>query len=430
MTDTGYPEKLERMERDTLLPRLEPGVRDFLRRRAAIYRFTYQELRQVAQAARDLEMWGEEPLIAWWRRTESKIDGAAERSRKKRLLNELRLRLRELAAAEKLYRSRGPVEPPTRRVRLEERSSSRQIFGLCPAYSERTVCCGLHTLDAVRGCAFSCSYCTIQTFYPQIAELELDLAEKLAKIELDPTRRYHIGTGQASDSLIWGNRGGQLDALLAFAAAHPNVLLELKTKSDHIAPLRERDVPRSVVCSWTLNSDTVIAHEERGTAPLHLRLRAARTASDARIPVAFHFHPMLFYRGWEHDYRRVVAQVLEMFTPQEVSFVSMGSVTMIKPVVREIRKRGGRTKILQMEMVADPHGKLTYPDAIKIRLFQTLFSSFSAWHESVFFYLCMETDSIWRQVLGHSYLTNDDFERAFLDCCLPDGGARSVGVET
>ena len=418
MKDTAYSEKLARMEADTLLPVLEPTARDFLRRQAATYRFTYQELRQVAQAARDLEMWGEEPLGEWWRQTEAKINGSSGRQRKKLLLSELQSHLSILAGAEKVYPEGGLREPPKRRVRLEESPSSRQIFGLCPAYSEQTVCCGLHTLDAVRGCAFSCSYCTIQTFYPETAELEVDLAEKLSGIDLDPRRRYHIGTGQASDSLIWGNRGGQLDALLAFAAANPNVLLELKTKSENISPLLDLEVPHNVVCSWTLNTDTIIANEEHGTATLSRRLRAARAAADHQIPVAFHFHPMVHYQGWIQDYPEVVSRVIEMFEPREISFVSMGSVTMIKPVIQEIRKRGGQTKILQMEMVADPHGKLTYPDAIKLQLFQTLFASFAPWHQDVFFYLCMETASIWDQVLGYAYPTNESFERDFLERIL------------
>lgn len=36
-------------------------------------------------------------------------------------------------------------------------------------------------------------------------------------LTLDATKTYHIGTGQSSDSLMWGNRSGVLDALFAFA---------------------------------------------------------------------------------------------------------------------------------------------------------------------------------------------------------------------
>ena len=96
----------------------------------------------------------------------------------------------------------------------------------------------------------------------------------------------------------------------------------------------------------------------------------------------------------------------------------MGAVTLIRPVEREIRKRGGQTKILQMEMVQDAHGKLTYPDAVKVELFSHLYGALNPWHGEVFFYLCMENSSIWAQVFGQAYPTNQEFETDFLNHCL------------
>jgi len=107
------------------------------------------------------------------------------------------------------------------------------------------------------------------------------------------------------------------------------------------------------------------------------------------------------------------------FSPDEISFISMGTVTMIKPVIQEIRRRGGETKILQMERVQDHHGKLTYPDEVKREIFRTLYEAFRPWHQRVFFYLCMETATIWREVLGFAYDTNTEFESDFLNRCLP-----------
>ncbi len=418
MRDATYADKLRRLEPNTLLPYLDSENQEFVRAAALAQRFTFQELRLVAEAARDLEMWREEPLGAWWRRAEGEVGGRG-REHKKALLRRLDQHMRQLAATAKKYPADGLGAPPRRRVRLERRETGAEVFGLCAAYSEQTVCCGLRTLDAVRGCSFGCSYCTIQTFYGEVAELENGLAEKLEAIELDPDRLYHIGTGQASDSLIWGNRDGILDALLGFARRHPNVVLELKTKSDNVRPLLDRsDLPANVVCSWSLNPETVIRNEEHGTASLERRLAAARRMADHGSRVGFHFHPMVFYDGWRDEYAEVAARLLETFSPREVLFVSMGAVTFIKPVVRQIRRRGGETKILQMRMVPDHHGKLTYPDETKVELFGGLFDSLAPWHTEVFFYLCMEAAPIWERVLGRAYATNAEFERAFAGHCL------------
>lgn len=411
-------QKIARMEGGTLLSRLEPAQQTFVRQLAARYRLTFQELRRLAEAARDLEMWREDPIVDWWQGAEDRVL-VGGRERKKAILRLLDEHLRDLAAAAKAYPDEGFAEPPRRNVRMVEKETSKEVFGLCAAYSERTVCCGLHTIDAVRGCPFGCSYCTIQTFYGETAELESDLIGKLAELELDPQRSYHIGTGQSSDSLVWGNRGGLLDALLDFARRNPNVLLELKTKSDNVRDLCSRRLPENIVCSWSLNTETVIENEEHGTATLERRLRAARVVADLGRRVAFHFHPMVFYRDWRRDYGGVAERLLTGFEPQEVGFVSMGSVTFIRPVVQEIRRRGGESKILQMELTPDPHGKLTYPDEVKLDLFGHLYACLRPWHEEVFFYLCMETDEIWRRVFGRSYATNGEFELDFLHRCPP-----------
>ena len=413
----GYAEKLEGFVERTLVPTLDSSSKSFLRRLASRYRFTYQELRQVAQAARDLEMWDEEPLQVFWPRLESVTSGSG-RERKKNLLNKLGEHLRDLGHGPKSYPDSGLTAPPRRTVHLEERQTEKELLGLCPAYSDRTVCCGLYTLDAVRGCPFGCSYCTIQTFYGETAELESDLSTQLSNLDLDPDRQYHIGTGQSSDSLVWGNRGQQLDALLGFAADHPNVLLELKTKSDNIRHLLRARVPDNVVCSWSLSTETLIRNEEHFTASLERRLDAARSVADSGIRVAVHFHPMVHYLGWQTEYGEVALRLLDRFEPPEVAFLSMGSVTLIKPVIQEIRRRGGQTKILQMEMVPDAHGKLTYPDAIKVELFRHLYRQLGPWHGEVFFYLCMEPTHIWKQTLGHAYSTNQAFEDDFLGALL------------
>jgi spore photoproduct lyase len=66
-----------------------------------------------------------------------------------------------------------------------------------------------------------------------------------------------------------------------------------------------------------------------------------------------------------------------------------------------------------MEQSFDPHGKLTYSDEIKTRLFQAVYESLRPWHGKVFFYLCMEKAEIWESVFGWAYGSNEEFEQDF-----------------
>lgn len=314
---------------------------------------------------------------------------------------------------------RGRFAAPERKFPKEqilETDLKGAVMGKCPVASEKTRCCNLNTLDAVQQCGFDCSYCSIQSFYHgNQVRFVRDLAAHLKGLELDSDRPMHIGTGQSSDSLMWGNRFGLLDNLSRFATTHPNVVLEMKSKSSRIDYFLENPPPFNMVFTWSLNTPEVIAAEEKGTASLDLRLASARKLADRGIPVGFHFHPMVWYRGWEKAYLAVVERLADQFSPDEVVMVSMGTLTFIKPVIKRIRERMARTSILQMPM-EECAGKLSYPFEIKKELFSTLYQGFpDSWKNSVFFYMCMEDIDLWAPVFGRSYDSNEAFEQDMLD---------------
>ena len=257
------------------------------------------------------------------------------------------------------------------------------------------------------------SYCSIQSFYHG-DEVRFDsrFAEKLARLEMDPERTYHIGTGQSSDSLMWGNQAGILDALLDFAVRHPNVILELKTKSKNISHLLKHEVPPNVLCTWSLNTPTLIANEEHLTASLDERLNAARRLADKGVVVGFHFHPMIRYDRWREEYGELFQRLTDGFDAEEVALVSLGTLTYIKPVIKQLRARPGfQSKVLQMPMV-EADGKLSYPDEIKREMFSFAYHTLAPWHERVFFYLCMENPRLWEPIFGFDYPDNEAFEAA------------------
>jgi spore photoproduct lyase len=409
---TDYAAKFESFRGRTLYETLERDSREFIRDIAFTHRFTFQEFRQVVEAERDLAMWGEGGVRDVWRSGDSE-GRTDDPSRKRRLLRSLAEHLTSLKGRPSYKNDRS--SPPEHRERgpVVTEASDKTVWGMCPVASDRTVCCNLRTIDAVENCVFGCSYCTVQTFYGKDVVFDKDFADKLKAIPVEPGRFYHFGTGQASDSLAFGNRNGVLDALCEFAADHPNILLELKTKSDNVAYFVDNDIPQNIVCSWSLNTPVVIDNEEHFTASLERRIQAARRVADEGVKVAFHFHPMVYYEGWEGDYSGVASMVLDAFKPDEVLFISFGSVTLIKPALRKIRALGNPTKMTQIDFVTDPHGKLTYRDAIKIEMFRVLNHAFEPWHGKVFMYLCMEKREIWEAVFGRVYGSNEAFEKAF-----------------
>ncbi len=285
-------------------------------------------------------------------------------------------------------------------------------LGACPVASEGTRCCNLLTLDAVESCGFDCSYCSIQSFYNQNKiGIDTKFKEKIANLNLDPEKTYHIGTGQSSDSLMWGNRDGILDTLFDFARKNQNVILEFKTKSRNIKYFLENEVPPNIVCTWSLNTQTIVDNEEHLTASLDERIKSARALANKGVLVGFHFHPIVQYKNYLEEYELVYKRLQEEFTSDEVVLISMGTLTFIKPVIKQLREREMKTKILQMPFETI-NGKQSYSLETKKEMFKHCYNSFSSWHGKVYFYLCMEAHSLWKDVFGYEYASNNEMEDA------------------
>jgi spore photoproduct lyase len=410
MSVFDYKQKFDSYLDKTLYGKLPVTEQQSIGEISRRFYLTFQEFRQLVNSARDLEMWGESGLSEWWTRQ------ARSCGDKRIFLDKLNRYLLALRRSEKKYpaaMTKDNLAGPVAAKPVVYAQTAKNIIGPCPVASPKTVCCQLQTIDAVENCVYGCSYCTIQTFYTDHTLINTGLGEKLARLKIDPERYYHFGSGQASDSLALGNLGGILDDLCSFASSHPNVLLEFKTKSKNIDYFLKKNIPPNIVCSWSLNPEVIITHEEHFTASLPERLRAARKLADRGIKVAFHFHPMIYYHGWDKDYPALAGMIMNQFAAEDVLFLSFGSLTLIKPVIQKIRNLGIKTKTLQMELVPDPHGKWTYPDPVKIRMFKKIYRAFKPWRDKVYMYLCMEKAEIWSKTLGYCYQNNSKFEQAF-----------------
>lgn len=401
----SYLDKFNNAIKNTVFYKLPLQEREFIREKSVQLGFTFSQIKQIIDIARDLQMWNEGTIQEIF----------PEHTQKKVVFFKL---LKEYEAMRKKPNSYEEFKPDIihEEQKFHFKTEAKEGFGLglCPVASEKTRCCNLLTLDAVESCGFDCSYCSIQSFYNQnTITFDSSFATKLKNLNLDKNRTYHIGTGQSSDSLLWGNKEGVLDALFLFAKENPNVILEFKTKSDNIKYILENEVPKNILCTWSLNTPTIIKNEEHLTASLEKRINAARKVADKGVKVGFHFHPIVAYENYLSEYKEVYNTLMQEFKASEVALVSLGTLTFIKPVIKQLRQREFKSKITQMPFV-DASGKSSYPHDMKVEMFKHAYDSFAPWHKNVFFYLCMEEHGMWREAFGYQYATNNDFERAMI----------------
>lgn len=412
------------MEKQSLIPqthidRLSQDDQDFLDFLKEDFRFSQQQLKKTSNYLLDCKMWRED---SFWVSIEESLNQLAENfthlnSVQKRdwLFHKIQESYNSILNTLREYPAKA-IKEFQPKYTFKDKELVGNIFRLCPAASERAVCCNLKVLNVVDNCAMGCSYCVLQNHY-DTAEIKIptNLREKLMELNLRSDKRYRIGTGEYSDSLFWGNKNGILDHLSEFAHNHQNVILELKTKSAKISYLLKNDLPPNLIASWSLNPKTIVTHEEQGTATLLKRLESARRVADKGVKVAFHIHPMMYYKGWEEEYQALVQMVLERFTPAEVLWVSLGCVTMMKGFAQKMRTSYEGSKLLQMPTEKTPDGKITYSFEIREKLYTNVLQALKPWEGKVFQYLCMEHKPMWDKVMPYTYTSMGEFDDTFSD---------------
>lgn len=277
----------------------------------------------------------------------------------------------------------------------------------CPG-SDGQVCCNYFVINFASNCPMDCSYCYLQEYLAHNPALKVfanidDLIDEVDRL-LSKHRRFffRIGTGEITDSLALDPYIGFTREVVPFFAQQPNVLLELKTKSNCIDELLHIDPKGRVVVSWSMNPQRVIDADEHGTASLEERLQAARLCQDAGYRLGFHFDPIIEYPGWEKDYEEMIERLFAAVDWRRISWLSMGVLRNTPGLKRVMRERLPRTRLITAEQVLAPDGKLRYFQALRIDMYRKMLRWIRRGAPTAKVYLCMESKHVWEQVFGYA----------------------------
>ena len=149
-------------------------------------------------------------------------------------------------------------------------------------------------------------------------------------------------------------------AWIEFAREEPDLLIEIRTKSAAYHAVRDLPPTDRVILAWTLSPETVAARYEHGTAPLHRRLEAVRSAIDDGWPVRLCFDPVLAVPSWNSIYGDLVEEVVRQIDPAEVRDVTVGVFRLSKDHFQRMKRQRRDTPLLYGEYVQD-ETTVTYP---------------------------------------------------------------------
>jgi spore photoproduct lyase len=302
----------------------------------------------------------------------------------------------------------------------------------CPGASSRNpasqLCCGYMVLDMIYNCNYDCTYCYLQsyvnapylTIYANVDQLFDELG---TFVRAQAPQLVRIGSGEFSDSLSLDPLTGFARLLVPFLQQFPNVLFELKTKSDLVDDLLDLEPHGRVLVSWSINPEAVVRREEHKTASLAARLAAARRCLAAGYKIGLHFDPLLYYPGWEADYEPFVAQVFAAIAPADVTYMSMGSLRFAPPLKEVVRTRFPKSRLMYAELFPGVDGKMRYFKPLRAAMYGKMLHWIRRYAADTRLYLCMESQEIWQKTFGHAPACSMDVERHIQP---GDGGAAGL----
>lgn len=195
--------------------------------------------------------------------------------------------------------------------------------------------------DQVRNCLFDCDYCFLQGMHPSAHPVlfvnESDYHEAVEhELASGP---MHINTSFLSDALSVEAIVPTVEGWIRFAREHPDVTVEVRTKSAEVKPFLAHDPLPNVRAVWTLSPTEIARRYERGCAPLDARLDALSTLANAGWEPGVAIDPVILIPGWHSHYAALLAEI-PRFDPRTLSGVSFGVFRMASGHLDTIR--GGR----------------------------------------------------------------------------------------
>jgi spore photoproduct lyase len=272
----------------------------------------------------------------------------------------------------------------------------------CPGTREYT-CCGYQILHIGSYCTMDCSYCILQSyFHPPMLQYYVNHEELMAELDqaFEQPGIHRMGTGEFTDSLIWEPWSELTPRLIRRFAGQSRAVLELKTKTTAVERLQGLPHNRKTILAWSLNTPRVIADQERGTASLKARLRAAARCRSWGYPLAFHFDPLVIYPGCEDEYRGVLEELFSAVAPEDIVWISMGTFRFMPALKPIIEQRFPESKIVYGEFISGLDGKMRYFKPLRTALYRSMARSIECLAPGLTTYLCMEDEQVWTQSMG------------------------------
>lgn len=194
--------------------------------------------------------------------------------------------------------------------------------------------------SCIMNCLYDCDYCYLQGMYPSGTMVVFVNLEDYFK-ELDTLLEQHpvyLCCSYDSDLTALCGLLPHAEAFCRYAHSHPNLRLELRTKSAALPFLRQLPSAKNIVMAFTLSPQEVISRYEHYTPSLKARLATAKEAARRGFSLRLCFDPVLDVPNAPELYTTLVDEVFSVLHPEEITDISLGVFRLSKDYIKQLKK--------------------------------------------------------------------------------------------
>ena len=143
-------------------------------------------------------------------------------------------------------------------------------------------------------------------------------------------------SGYDCDSLAFDKVSGFSDNLIQFFEQHPNVEVELRTKSIVTSSLLRRNPIKNCIIAFSL-SPHIIANKLDNKAPsIARRIDAMKKLADSGWQIGLRLDPLIYTKDWKNQYAELIFDIVSQVKVPSVHSVSYGLLRFPKKMYKKI----------------------------------------------------------------------------------------------
>jgi spore photoproduct lyase len=210
--------------------------------------------------------------------------------------------------------------------------------------SDKTAACGFehHYYNSLMlNCLYDCDYCYLQGLYPG-ANMVIFVNNEDYLIQtgelLAACQPLYLCISYDTDLLAFEKLHNYCREWIAFAAKHPQLFIEIRTKSANYNLIQDLSPAPNVVLAWTVSPPELAKQYEKRAPSVRARLQSAREAQQDGWNVRLCLDPVLRVPFWQKVYPAFLDELFEYVSADKLKDFQIGAFRMNRRYLKKIQQ--------------------------------------------------------------------------------------------